>query len=65
MLDKSVEFLSTDQNLRIVFNTLEGNLALCLLANIVHLASMDERTSGDIYFPSFVVSFYFISMSTI
>ena len=28
------------QNTRIVFNSLEGNYALCLLANLIHLASL-------------------------
>ena len=28
------------QNTRIVFNSLEGNYALCLLANLIHLGSL-------------------------
>lgn len=56
LFDKCIEFLSADQNLRMVFNTLEGNQALCLLANLVQLASIDDRTNCEIYFPSFVVS---------
>lgn len=56
IFDKSIEFLSTDQNLRIVFNTLEGHYALCLLANLVEMASFDDRGPTDIYFPCFVVS---------
>lgn len=68
IFDKCIEFLSADQNLRMVFNTLEGNQALCLLANLVQLASSDDRSNCEIYFPSFVVNikmmylyyFYFI-----
>merc|ERR1719193_43275 len=37
---KSLDLLSNDQNTRIVFNSLEGNYALCLLANLVHLGSL-------------------------
>lgn len=56
IFDKCIEFLSADQNLRMVFNTLEGNQALCLLANLVQLASSDDRSNCEIYFPSFVVN---------
>jgi ubiquitin-protein ligase E3 B len=41
VLKKSVEILSLDQNSRILFNALEGNYALCLLANIIHLAFIE------------------------
>ncbi len=41
ILKKSVEILSLDQNSRILFNALEGNYALCLLANIIHLAYIE------------------------
>ncbi|XP_067137441.1 ubiquitin-protein ligase E3B isoform X2 [Centruroides vittatus] len=38
---KSLELLMTEQNTRILFNVLEGNYALCLLANIIHLGYGD------------------------
>ncbi len=41
ILKKSIEILSLDQNSRILFNALEGNYALCLLANIIHLAYIE------------------------
>ncbi|XP_054155444.1 ubiquitin-protein ligase E3B-like [Oppia nitens] len=41
ILKRSVEILSLDQNSRILFNALEGNYALCLLANIIHLAYIE------------------------
>ncbi|XP_049867026.1 ubiquitin-protein ligase E3B [Pectinophora gossypiella] len=56
MFDKCVEFLSTDQNMRIVFNTLEGNYALCLLANLVQLSHLErEYALPDTYYPTFVL----------
>ncbi|XP_028179306.1 ubiquitin-protein ligase E3B-like [Ostrinia furnacalis] len=56
MFDKCVEFLSADQNMRIVFNTLEGNYALCLLANLVQLAHCErEHALPDTYYPTFVL----------
>lgn len=56
MFDKCVEFLSTDQNMRIVFNTLEGNYALCLLANLIQLAHAErDRAAPDTYYPTFVL----------
>lgn len=41
ILKRSVEILCLDQNSRILFNALEGNYALCLLANIIHLAYIE------------------------
>ncbi|KAJ8725864.1 hypothetical protein PYW08_004047 [Mythimna loreyi] len=56
MFDKCLEFLSTDQNMRIVFNTLEGNYALCLLANLVQLAHSErEYAQSESYYPTFVL----------
>ncbi|XP_053625281.1 ubiquitin-protein ligase E3B [Plodia interpunctella] len=56
MFDKSMEFLSTDQNMRIVFNTLEGNYALCLLANVIQLAHSErEHALPQTYYPTFVL----------
>ncbi|XP_065343486.1 ubiquitin-protein ligase E3B [Cloeon dipterum] len=52
---RSMVLLSTEQNLRIVFNTLEGNYALCLLANLIHMAHLEKDSSlKELYFPTFV-----------
>ncbi|XP_050678480.1 ubiquitin-protein ligase E3B isoform X2 [Leptidea sinapis] len=56
LFDKCVEFLSADQNMRIVFNTLEGNYALCLLGNLVQLAYIDrDYAQTDTFYPTFVL----------
>ncbi|CAG9585150.1 unnamed protein product, partial [Danaus chrysippus] len=56
MFDKCIEFLSADQNMRIVFNTLEGNYALCLLANLTQLAYTErEYAQPSTYYPTFVL----------
>ena len=53
-----MDLLSVEQNLRIVFNTLEGNYALCLLANLIQLAYMERDTTlPEVIFPTFTVSF--------
>lgn len=56
VFDKCMEFLSTDQNMRIVFNTLEGNYALCLLANLIQLAHTErDHAMPETYYPTFVL----------
>ncbi|XP_004930382.1 ubiquitin-protein ligase E3B [Bombyx mori] len=56
MFDKSIEFLSTDQNMRIVFNTLEGNYALCLLGNLIQLAHLEkDHAMKETYYPAFIL----------
>ncbi|CAB3228723.1 unnamed protein product [Arctia plantaginis] len=56
MFDKCLDFLSADQNMRIVFNTLEGNYALCLLANLIQLAHSErDYAQPDSYHPTFVL----------
>ncbi|CAH2073384.1 unnamed protein product, partial [Iphiclides podalirius] len=56
MFDKCLEFLNTDQNMRIVFNTLEGNYALCLLANMIQLAHLErEHALPESYYPTFTL----------
>ncbi|XP_033230447.1 ubiquitin-protein ligase E3B isoform X2 [Belonocnema kinseyi] len=51
---RSLDLLNSEQNLRIVFNALEGSYALCLLANLVQLATIErEEILKDAYFPSF------------
>nr|CAD7429603.1 unnamed protein product [Timema monikensis] len=54
ILTKSLELLNTEQNIRIVFNTLEGNYALCLVGNLVHLAYIQKDDSlKEVFFPTF------------
>ncbi|XP_043677000.1 ubiquitin-protein ligase E3B isoform X3 [Vespula pensylvanica] len=51
---RSLELLNSEQNLRIVFNALEGSYALCLLSNLIQLANIErEEVLRDSYFPSF------------
>lgn len=60
LFEKVVELVQTEQDLRIVFNTLEGSYALCLLANLVHLAYEESSTSlPKLAFPKFNVSFIY------
>lgn len=45
--------------MRIVFNTLEGNYALCLLANLVQLGYIErDGILKDVSFPTFTVCRY-------
>lgn len=54
LFTKSLDLLIAEQNMRIVFNTLEGNYALCLLANLIHLACIHrEDVLKDVAFPTF------------
>ncbi|XP_026282026.1 ubiquitin-protein ligase E3B [Frankliniella occidentalis] len=56
ILQRSLDLLSIEQNLRIVFNALEGNYALCLLANLIQLAHFErDSTLPDVIFPTFTV----------
>lgn len=57
---RSLELLNSEQNLRIVFNALEGSYALCLLANLIQLANIErEDVLRELYFPSFTVQIYY------
>lgn len=54
---RSLELLNSEQNLRIVFNALEGSYALCLLANLIQLANIEKKeVLRELCFPSFTVS---------
>ena len=46
-LKEVCSFLEKDNHLTIVFNGLEGNYGLCLLANIVHWSCMDLKNITD------------------
>ncbi|XP_012263808.1 ubiquitin-protein ligase E3B isoform X2 [Athalia rosae] len=51
---RSLELLNSEQNLRVVFNALEGSYALCLLANLTQLANIErDEVLRELYFPSF------------
>ncbi|XP_017769365.1 PREDICTED: ubiquitin-protein ligase E3B [Nicrophorus vespilloides] len=53
---KSLELLSSQQSMRIVFNTLEGNYALCLMANLLQLGSIcKDSMLAELSFPTFTV----------
>lgn len=61
LFGRSLELLNSEQNLRIVFNALEGSYALCLLANLIQLANIErEEVLREICFPSFTVSYFSI-----
>ncbi|XP_075221172.1 ubiquitin-protein ligase E3B isoform X2 [Lycorma delicatula] len=54
VLKHSLELLSVQQDMRIVFNTLEGNYALCLLGNLLHLSYCQRDTVlKELCFPTF------------
>lgn len=56
-----MELLNSEQNLRIVFNALEGSYALCLLANLIQLANIErEEVLRELCFPSFTVNYFSI-----
>ncbi|GJQ75479.1 hypothetical protein Trydic_g17567 [Trypoxylus dichotomus] len=56
ILARSLELLSSQQSMRIVFNSLEGSYALCLLANLLQLAYIErETTLKELCFPTFTV----------
>ncbi|XP_050304811.1 ubiquitin-protein ligase E3B [Anthonomus grandis grandis] len=53
---RSLELLSSQQSMRIVFNTLEGSYALCLLANLIQMGFLDRNSNlRDLCFPTFTV----------
>lgn len=56
IFQRSLELLSSQQLMRIVFNTLEGSYALCLVANLLQLAYIERETVlKDLCFPTFTV----------
>ncbi|GLH04043.1 E3 ubiquitin-protein ligase Nedd-4 [Gryllus bimaculatus] len=53
---KALELLFVEQNTRIVFNVLEGNYSLCLLANLIQLAYIQRDDKLKVlYFPTFTI----------
>ena len=57
ILVKTTKLLNNEQNTKIIFNALEGNYALCLLGNIIHLCYIErESTLNEFYFPEVTVS---------
>ncbi|XP_072380057.1 ubiquitin-protein ligase E3B [Diabrotica undecimpunctata] len=56
IFSRSLELLSSQQSMRIVFNTLEGSYALCLLANLIQMAYIERNsTLRELCFPTFTV----------
>lgn len=54
IFEKIVEFIQLEQNLRIVFNSLEGSYSLCLLANLIQLADEEkDEAFPKLAFPKF------------
>ncbi|KAG7198940.1 hypothetical protein KM043_015752 [Ampulex compressa] len=54
LIARSLDLLNSEQNLRIVFNALEGSYALCLLANLIQLVNIQrDDVLAELYFPSF------------
>lgn len=47
---RSLIILSTEANTRQIFATLEGSYSLCLLANLIHLGSMDKTVLVGLLF---------------
>lgn len=56
ILAQCLQLLASEQSLRIIFHTLEGSHALCLLANLVQLYAIQNETNNDTNFPSFSVN---------
>ncbi|KAI1292289.1 Ubiquitin-protein ligase E3B [Halotydeus destructor] len=42
ILNDILDFLSSEQNSRILFNMLQANYGLCLVANVIHLADLEK-----------------------
>lgn len=59
-----LKFLICEQNARILFNVLEGNYGLCLLANLVHLAHL-EADALQAHIMDFVVSYNHWELSSL
>ncbi|XP_066246822.1 ubiquitin-protein ligase E3B [Euwallacea similis] len=56
LFTRSFELLSSQQSMRIVFNTLEGSYALCLLANLIQMGYIERKLAlKDLCFPTFTV----------
>lgn len=60
MLSEVIKFLNCDQNSRILFNVLEGNYGLCLLANLINLSYKELDAVRQQILP-FVVSVMFVA----
>lgn len=57
ILQKTITLLYNEQNIKIVFNALEGNYALCLLGNFVHLCHIEQETTlKELCYPEITVS---------
>ncbi|XP_038059173.1 ubiquitin-protein ligase E3B-like [Patiria miniata] len=43
LFKQSLDFLAKEQNTKIIFNVLEGNYALCLLANLIYMGQLEQQ----------------------
>lgn len=61
MLERSLELLEKEQNMKIITNSLKGCQTLALLANLIHLFDLESiksiETASKLGFPSFTVNF--------
>lgn len=56
ILSKTINLLYVEQNMKIIFNALEGSYALCLMANIVQLSYIErETTLKELFYPNLTV----------
>lgn len=62
MLERSLELLEKEQNMKIITNSLKGCQTLALLANLIHLFDLESiksiETATKLGFPSFTVICY-------
>ncbi|XP_058789046.1 ubiquitin-protein ligase E3B isoform X2 [Phymastichus coffea] len=54
IFNKIIDVLKLDRNLESVFDALEGNYTLCLLANLVELAQIDTEKFCSYYISNFI-----------
>lgn len=53
ILAKTINVLYVEQNMKIIFNALEGSYALCLMANIVQMSYIErETTLKELFYPN-------------
>lgn len=62
ILSQCLQLLASEQSLRIIFHTLEGSHALCLLANLVQLFAVQNETNHDSNYPTFSVNSHNFSL---
>lgn len=57
LLERSLELLEKDQNMKIITNSMKGTQSLALLANLIHLFNVEQiEAATEIGFPTFTVN---------